>query len=186
MKLHTAPIIAPITAPILRTGVRTGAWALMLLTTALLTTALFASTVSSTATAAPPAPSTPFAPFALPLASTYEQLSFRTLRLYIPGKKPPQEVVLWNGKSVEIMGFMSALTQLEDITEFVLASSPPMNCFCHPPLRVNEVVFIQMNKGKKTDFKGGVVKVRGRLEVNTNVSDEFADVMYTIYCDEVL
>jgi hypothetical protein len=118
--------------------------------------------------------------------TNYEQLSFRTLRLYIPGRKPPQEVVLINGKSVEIMGFMSALTQLEDITEFVLASSPPMNCFCHPPLRVNEVIFVQMNKGKKTDYKGGVVKVRGRLEVNTNVSDEFADVMYTIYCEEVL
>jgi hypothetical protein len=116
----------------------------------------------------------------------YEPLSFRTLRLYIPGRKPPQEVVAMNGRSIEIMGFMSALTQLEDITEFVLASSPPMNCFCHPPLRVNEVIFIQMNKGKKTDFKGGVVKVRGRLEVNANVQDEFADVMYTIYCDEVL
>jgi hypothetical protein len=119
-------------------------------------------------------------------AASYEPLSFRTLRLYIPGRKPPQEVLAMNGKSIEIMGFMSALTQLEDITEFVLASSPPMNCFCHPPLRVNEVIFIQMNKGKKTDFKGGVVKVRGRLEVNANVQDEFADVMYTIYCDEVL
>lgn len=117
---------------------------------------------------------------------SYEQLSFRTLRLYVPGKKPPQEVMALNGKNIEIMGFMSALTQLEDITEFVLAASPPMNCFCHPPLRVNEVIFIQMNKGKKTDYKGGVVKVRGRIEVNTNVMDEFADVMYTIHCDEVL
>jgi hypothetical protein len=127
-----------------------------------------------------------FAPLATAAVPSYEMLSFRTLRLYLPGKKPPAEVAAWNGKNVEIMGFMSALTQLEDITEFVLASSPPMNCFCHPPLRVNEVIFVQMNKGKKTDYKGGVVKIRGRLEVNTNVQDEFADIMYTVYCDEVL
>jgi hypothetical protein len=121
-----------------------------------------------------------------PALNTYQTLSFRTLRLYIPGKKPPQDVMEFNGKSVEIMGFMAALTQLEDIDEFVLASSPPMNCFCHPPLRVNEVVFVQMKKGKLTQYKGGVVRVRGKLIVNTSVGDEFADIMYTIGCDEVV
>ncbi|MCS6807268.1 MAG: DUF3299 domain-containing protein [Bacteroidota bacterium] len=119
-------------------------------------------------------------------ATSYQTLSFRTLRLYIPGKKPPQEVLEFNGKNVEIIGFMAALTQLEDIDEFVLASSPPMNCFCHPPLRVNEVIFVQMRKGKVTQYKGGIVRVRGKLIVNTNVTDEFADIMYTIECDEVL
>lgn len=118
--------------------------------------------------------------------TAYQQISFRTLRLYLPGKKPPQEVMEMNGKSVEVMGFMAALTQLEEIDEFVLASSPPMNCFCHPPLRVNEVVFVQMKKGKKTEYKGGVVRVRGKLIVNTSVTDEFADIMYTIECEEVL
>jgi hypothetical protein len=123
----------------------------------------------------------------IPMPTTaYQQLSFRTLRLYLPGKKPPQEVMEMNGKSVEVMGFMAALTQLEEIDEFVLASSPPMNCFCHPPLRVNEVVFVQMKKGKKTEYKGGVVRVRGKLIVNTTVTDEFADIMYTIECEEVL
>lgn len=119
-------------------------------------------------------------------ASSYQTLSFRTLRLYIPGKKPPQDVMEFNGKGVEVMGFMAALTQLEDIDEFVLASSPPMNCFCHPPLRVNEVVFVQMKKGKVAQYKGGVVRVRGKLTVNMNVTDEFADIMYTIECDEVV
>ena len=113
-------------------------------------------------------------------------ISFRTLRLYIPGQQPPKDIKDLNGKRIEVLGFMSALTQLEDIEEFVLASSPPMNCFCHPPLRVNEVILISMKKGLKTNYKGGVVKVRGRLEVNYSVQDEFADVMYTIIADEVL
>jgi hypothetical protein len=51
---------------------------------------------------------------------------------------------------------------------------------------VNEVVFVQMKKGKKTEYKGGVVRVRGKLIVNTTVTDEFADIMYTIECEEVL
>lgn len=131
--------------------------------------------------AAPPLP-----PVGVASASTYQQLSFRTLRTYLPGKKPPQEIMDMNGKSVEIMGFMAALTQLEEIDEFVLSSSPPMNCFCHPPLRVNEVIFVQMKKGKKTEYKGGVVRIRGKLVVNTNVTDEFADIMYTVECEEVL
>lgn len=131
------------------------------------------------------APMHPLTASIAPALNTYQTLSFRTLRLYIPGKKPPQDVMEFNGKSVEVMGFMAALTQLDDIDEFVLASSPPMNCFCHPPLRVNEVVFVQMKKGKTTQYKGGVVKVRGKLVVNTNVGDEFADIMYTIECDEV-
>jgi hypothetical protein len=43
-----------------------------------------------------------------------------------------------------------------------------------------------MKKGKLTQYKGGVVRVRGKLIVNTSVGDEFADIMYTIECDEVV
>lgn len=147
---------------------------------------LWAGSLCLSSTNAHSAPMHPLTASIAPVLNTYQTLSFRTLRLYIPGKKPPQDVMEFNGKSVEVMGFMAALTQLEDIDEFVLASSPPMNCFCHPPLRVNEVVFVQMKKGKSTQYKGGVVKVRGKLIVNTNVGDEFADIMYTIECEEVI
>ena len=123
---------------------------------------------------------------ARPAQTGYQRVAFKTLRLYNPGQKPPKEVAELHGKKVEILGFMSALTQLDEIDEFLLASSPPMNCFCHPPLRVNEIVLVHMNRGKTADYKPGVVKVRGTLKVNTNVQDEFADVMYTIECEEVL
>lgn len=116
----------------------------------------------------------------------YQRVAFKTLRLYTPGAKVPERVQALDGQYVEILGFMSALTQLEDINEFVLASSPPMNCFCHPPLRINEMILVHMKKGLSTEFKPGVVKVRGRLTVNAKVADEFADVMYTVECDGVL
>ena len=123
---------------------------------------------------------------AVPAENTYQRVAFKTLRTYNPGQKPPKEVTDLHGKKVEILGFMSALTQLDDIDEFLLASSPPMNCFCHPPLRVNEIILVHMNKGRTTEYKPGVVKIRGVLKVNAKVQDEFADVMYTLECEEVL
>lgn len=123
---------------------------------------------------------------ALAQQKTYQRVPFKTLRLYSPGSKVPERIRALDGQYVEILGFMSALTQLEDINEFVLASSPPMNCFCHPPLRINEMLLVHMRKGITTEFKAGVVKIRGKLTVNMNVTDEFADVMYTVECDEVL
>ncbi len=116
----------------------------------------------------------------------YQRVAFKVLRQYEPGRKIPDEVRNLNGKKVEVLGFMSALTQLEDIDEFLLASSPPMNCYCHPPLRINELIVVHMKRGKTTEYKPGVVKIRGTIKINTNVTDEFADVMYTVDCDEVL
>jgi hypothetical protein len=115
----------------------------------------------------------------------YERISFRMLRVYIPGTEPPESVKELDGKRIEILGFMSSLTQLDDIDEFVLASAPPMNCFCHPPGSVNSMIYVVMNDGKTTEYRSGVMKVRGTLRVNFDVQDEFSDVMYTIECDEV-
>lgn len=120
------------------------------------------------------------------LATDYQRVPFKVLRQYEPGRKIPDDIRNLHGKKVEVLGFMSALTQLEDIDEFLLASSPPMNCYCHPPLRINEMIVVHMKRGKTTEYKAGVVKIRGTLKVNTNVEDEFADVMYTVECDEVL
>lgn len=117
---------------------------------------------------------------------TYQRVPFKVLRLYAPGSKVPERVRALDGQYVEVLGFMSALTQLESINEFVLAASPPMNCYCHPPLRINEMLLVHMKKGRTTEFKPGVVKIRGKLTVNMNVTDEFADVMYTVECEEVL
>ena len=116
----------------------------------------------------------------------YQRVSFRHLRLYMPGAKPPKMIEDLHNKRVEVLGFMAALTQLEDIDEFLLASAPPMNCFCHPPMRVNDLILVKMKGTKTVDYKNGVVKARGRLEINFDVRDEFADVMYTLHCEEVL
>ncbi len=116
-------------------------------------------------------------------AINYERVSFQLLKRYKPGKRVPPEIEALNGKSVEILGFMAALTQLEDIDEFVLSSAPPLNCYCSPPLFINELISVKMNGNKRVSFKGGVVKIKGRLIVNTEIRDEFTDVMYTLRAD---
>ena len=118
-------------------------------------------------------------------SNNYQRVSFQVLKRYKPGKRVPQEVEMLNGKNVEVLGFMAALTQLEDIDEFVLSSAPPLNCYCAPPLFINEVISVKMSGRKRVSYKGGVVKVKGRLVVNTEIRDEFTDVMYTLRADAV-
>lgn len=117
--------------------------------------------------------------------NSYQRVSFQVLKRYKPGKQVPPEVEALNGKNVEVLGFMAALTHLEDFKEFILASAPPLNCYCAPPLFINEVIQVKMSGNKKADYIGGVIKVKGRLIVNTNIRDEFTDVMYTIRADVV-
>lgn len=117
--------------------------------------------------------------------TSYQRVSFQVLKRYKPGRQVPAEVEALNGKTVEVLGFMAALTHLEDFKDFILASAPPLNCYCAPPLFINEVIQVKMSGNKKIDYIGGVVKVKGRLIVNTNIRDEFTDVMYTIRADAV-
>jgi hypothetical protein len=121
--------------------------------------------------------------------NAYKRISFRTLRLYSPESPPPKDVRELDGQKIEIMGFMAALMQLEDIDEFVLGSSPPMNCFCHPPGGVNELVLVEMRAGKRLPrYLSGVVSVRGTLKVNMRItpSNQYSEIMYSIVADEVL
>lgn len=116
----------------------------------------------------------------------YKRVSWRTLRLYIPGHKPPDKVAELDGQKIEIIGFLAALTQLEDMEEFVLSVTPPMNCYCHPAMRVNEALYVKMKDGETIDYKAGLVKLRGTLKVTMDIKYEYDDVMYTLECDEVL
>ncbi len=118
--------------------------------------------------------------------SDYKRISFRTLRLYIPGRTPPSKVQKLNNKKVELLGFLAATNSLEDMEEFVLSATPPLNCYCHPAMRNNETIMVHMNGGKKIDYRSGIVKVRGTLRVATDVKSEYDDVMYTLECDEVI
>ncbi len=120
--------------------------------------------------------------FSAPVDTTlpFNKLTFRTLRTYIPGKEIPQEIKDLNGKNVEINGFMTPLTALQDMDEFLLCSAPPLSCYCAPPIFINEIIYVKLKNNLKTDYKTGVVNIKGRLDVNFDIKDEYSDVVYTI------
>lgn len=115
----------------------------------------------------------------------YNLIKFKTLRTYIPGKEVPNDVRNLNNKNVEINGFMTPISALQDMNEFLLCSTPPLNCYCAPPVFINEIIYVKMMNGQTTDFLTGVVKVKGQLKINFDIKDEYSDVIYTIDASSV-
>ncbi len=114
----------------------------------------------------------------------FSKLTFRMLRTYIPGKALPEDIKNLNDNNVEILGFMTPLTALENMDEFLLCSAPPLNCYCAPPIFINEIIYVKL-MDKRTDFKTGAVRVKGQFHVNTDVTDEYSDIIYTINASDI-
>ncbi|MBS1494071.1 MAG: DUF3299 domain-containing protein [Bacteroidetes bacterium] len=124
------------------------------------------------------APKTDFVP--VDTTKPFNKITFRQLRTYVPGQTVPQEIKDMDGKNVNIIGFMTPLNALEKMDEFLLCSAPPLSCYCAPPIFINEIIYVKLTNGVKTDFKTGVVKISGRFKVNMDVKDEYSDIIYSI------
>lgn len=114
----------------------------------------------------------------------FTKLTFRMLRTYIPGKTLPEDIKVLNENNVEILGFMTPLNALENMDEFLLCSAPPLSCYCAPPIFINEIIYVKLIN-KRTDFKTGAIKVKGQFHVNTDVKDEYSDIIYTINASDI-
>jgi len=123
-------------------------------------------------------PKTDFIP--VDTTQPFNKITFRQLRTYVPGQTVPQEIKDIDGKNVNIIGFMTPLNALEKMDEFLLCSAPPLSCYCAPPIFINEIIYVKLTNGVKTDFKTGVVKIQGRFKVNLDVKDEYSDIIYSI------
>ncbi len=123
-------------------------------------------------------PKTDFIP--VDTSQPFNKITFRQLRTYVPGKEVPKEIKEMEGKNVNIIGFMTPLNALENMDEFLLCSAPPLSCYCAPPIFINEIIYVKLTNGVKTDFKTGVVNIKGRFKVNLDVKDEYSDIIYSI------
>ncbi len=68
--------------------------------------------------------------------------------------------------------------------EFLLCSAPPLNCYCAPPIFINEMIYVKLID-KRTDFKTGAVRIKGQFHVNTDVKDEYSDIIYSIMASDI-
>jgi hypothetical protein len=115
------------------------------------------------------------------------KLTFDTLKswTYVEGKTPiPQFIKDLDNKHVEMVGFMMPLTQVENITEFLLVPSLWGCCYGQPPA-VNHIVLIQMPKGRTSKFYNDVIRVRGRFHVGETREDGELVSLYTLTPDEI-
>jgi hypothetical protein len=115
-------------------------------------------------------------------------LSFDVLKkwTYVEGKTPiPDFVRAFDGKNVEMIGFMMPLDTYDDIRSFILMPSLFGCCFGQPPA-VNHVVLVRMAGNRRAKYFEDAVRVRGRFHCGKEKKDIELLSLYRIDADEVV
>jgi tetratricopeptide (TPR) repeat protein len=81
-----------------------------------------------------------------------------------------------DGKQVSLVGFMQALGGEQELTMFMFIENPVGCWYCEMP-EPTEIVFVELPNGKSTQFIDTMVRVTGRLVLNSSDPEEF---LYTI------
>jgi len=122
-----------------------------------------------------------------PSDSRYTTLPFDDLRnwTYIDSKTPiPDQIMAFDGKPVQMAGFMMPLTRARDITEFLFVPYLWGCCYGAPPAP-NHMVLVDMADGKSIQFLNTPVCVRGKFHAGEIRRDGALISLYRIDADEV-
>ena len=117
----------------------------------------------------------------------FTRLTFDTLKswTYIEGKTPlPDFIKKLNGKDVEMIGFMMPLSEVKNITEFLLVPSL-WGCCYGQPLAVNHIVVVKMPQGQTAKFFNDVIRVRGRFSVGETKQDGYLVSLYVLTAERI-
>ena len=131
--------------------------------------------------------SLPSVPGSAPADSKYTQLQFDTLKswTYIEGKTPiPDFIQKLNGQNIEMVGFMMPLSEVKNITEFILVPSLWGCCYGQPPA-VNHIVVVRMPPGQTTKFASDVIRVRGHFNVGETKQDGYLVSLYVLTAEKI-
>ena len=115
-------------------------------------------------------------------------LSFEDLKkwTYVEGKTPiPDFIRAFDGKSVDMSGYMMPLDTYDNIRSFILMPSLFGCCYGQPPA-VNHVVLVKMARGKRARYFEDAVRVRGRFHCGEEKKDIELLSLYRIDADEVV
>jgi hypothetical protein len=122
-----------------------------------------------------------------PSDSRYTTLPFDVLRswTYIEGKTPiPDQIMVFDGKRIQMVGFMMPLTQPKAVAEFLLVPYLWGCCFGGPPAP-NHMVLVDMAPGKSAPFVNAPVCVRGTFHAGEMRHEGALLSLYRIEADEV-
>ena len=118
---------------------------------------------------------------------TYKKLEFDTLKswTYVEGKTPiPGFIKALDGKNIEMVGFMMPLTEVKNITQFLLVPSLWGCCYGQPPA-VNHIVVVKMPPGQTSKFYDDVIRVRGKFNASETKQDGYLVSLYTLTADRI-
>jgi hypothetical protein len=117
----------------------------------------------------------------------YKKLEFDTLKswTYVEGKTPiPAFIKALDKKDVEMVGFMMPLTEVKNITQFLLVPSLWGCCYGQPPA-VNHIVVVRMPPGQTTKFYDDVIRIRGQFNVGETKQDGYLVSLYVLTAEKI-
>ena len=118
----------------------------------------------------------------------YRELPFELLRswTYIEGKTPiPAEIREWDGRAVQMTGYMLPLTQAKEVTEFVLVPYLFGCCFGGPPAP-NHMVLVQLVGGARTPFLRVPIYARGTFRCGETRQDGQLVSLYRLEAQQII
>ena len=116
------------------------------------------------------------------------RLSFDILKkwIYVESKPSiPDFIRAFDGKYVDMAGYMMPLDTYDNIRSFILMPSLFGCCYGQPPA-VNHVVLVKMVDGKRAKYFIDAVRVRGRFHCGEKNKDIKFQSLYWIDADEVV
>ena len=115
-------------------------------------------------------------------------LSFEVLKkwTYVEGKTPiPDFIRAFDGKNVDMTGYMMPLNTVKNIRSFIFAPSLFGCCYGQPP-SVNHIVLVIMADGKTVKYFEDPIRVRGRFHCGDEKMDGELLSLYRIDAYEVV
>jgi hypothetical protein len=106
------------------------------------------------------------APSSPPSASPPEKLPFLELADFeFKERQPlPEKTARWNGKYVEVTGFINPMNETRNLKKFYLVKDRASCCFGKAP-QINHFIDVTMRGGQTVNYSTDPVTVRGVLQV---------------------
>ena len=88
------------------------------------------------------------------------------------GAKFPPELLLWDNKHIDLIGFMVPVDEYRNMKEFLLLPMPIQCYFCEsPPMR--DIILVKMLEGEKTELFNEPILINGILKLHGGAGAPF-------------
>ncbi len=117
--------------------------------------------------------------------SSIDRLYFKDLRQYRMGaREVPADLKKYDGKTIQIVGFMVPFDSIEKIERFILLQAPFMGCYHVPPPQPNESIMVNSAK-LSTDYTYEPILITGKLKIEETYVDRYLVSLYTIEAEKI-